>query len=109
MAELGLYFYLTLQKLETAINDGALTAMRVDPDLLPKSQPNLLRTRGEVWGRLLGARLCGALTPTYRGLPSFRLWLSEVPFARKLRSVLGSMRRCLRQKIAFKSMFRARK
>jgi coenzyme F420 hydrogenase subunit beta len=91
---------------QTAIIDGALTALRVDPDLLPKSQPNLLRNRGEVWGRLLGARLCGALTPTYHRLPSFGLWLSEVPVSRKLRSVLGAMRRCFRQKIAFKSIFR---
>ena len=90
---------------ETAINDGALTALRVDPDLLPKSQPNLLRTRGEVWGRMLGARLCGALTPRYQGLPSFRFWVSEVSLPRKLRSILGAMRRCIRNGIAFKSMF----
>ena len=90
---------------ETAVQDGALTASRVDPELLPKSQPNLLRTRGEVWGRLLGARLSGARTPTYGGLPSFRFWLSEVPLPSKVRSVLGAMRRSIRQKIAFKSMF----
>ena len=93
------------QCVETAIEGGALTALRVDPELLPKSQPNLLRTRGEVWGRMLGARLTGALTPTYRGLPSFGLWLSEVPLSRKVRSILGAMRRCLRQKIAFRSLF----
>jgi coenzyme F420 hydrogenase subunit beta len=91
--------------IETAIEDGALTAAEVDPDLLPRSQPNLLRTRGEVWGRLLGARLSGALTPTYRGLPSFGFWLTEVPLPRKVRSILGSMRRCVRQGIAFKSRF----
>ena len=91
---------------EAAIKDGVLTASRVDPDLLPKSQPNLLQTRGEVWGRLLGARLSGALTPTYRGLPSFGIWLSKVPLPRKLRSVFGAMRRCFRQGIAFKSMWR---
>jgi coenzyme F420 hydrogenase subunit beta len=89
--------------IERAIKDGVLTASQVDPDLLPKSQPNLLRNRGEVWGRMLGARLCGAQTPTYRGLPSFRFWLSEVPLSRKLRSILGSIRRCLRQGIAFRS------
>lgn len=91
--------------IESAIEEGVLTASRVDPDLLPKSQPNLLRTRGEVWGRMLGAHLCGSLTPTYRRLPSFRFWLSRVPLTRKLRSILGSMRRCLRQGIAFKSPF----
>ena len=91
---------------EKATNAGAITAARVDPDLLSRSQPNLMRTRGEVWGRLLGARLCGAPTPTYRRLPSFGLWLSKVNLSRKLRSILGSMRRCIRNGIAFKSLFR---
>jgi coenzyme F420 hydrogenase subunit beta len=90
--------------LEKAIEGGALDASRVDPDLLPRSQSNLLRTRGEVWGRMMGARLVGARTPTYHRLPNYRLWLSAVPMERKLRSILGSMRRCIRQKIAFKSI-----
>ena len=89
---------------ESAITDGALLASQVDCDLLPRSQPNLLQTRGEVWGRMLGARLVGALTPRYRRLPSFRFWLSEVPLSRKVRSVLGAMRRCIRKGIAFKSI-----
>lgn len=90
------------QCVTAAIRDGALTASKVDFDLLPRSQPNLLRTRGEVWGRLLGARLSGTRTPSYRGLPSFRFWLSEVPAARKIRSVLGAIRRSVQQGIAFK-------
>lgn len=87
-----------------AIEAGALEAARVDSELLPKSQPNLIQTRGEVWGRMLGSRLAGARTPTYRRLPSFRFWLSEVPFERKVRSVLGAARRCIRKGIAFKSL-----
>ena len=90
---------------ENAIRDGALTASQVDCDLLPKSQPNLLQNRGEVWGRMLGSRLAGARTPTYRRLPSFRFWMSAVPLERKIRSVLGAARRCVRKGIAFKSMF----
>ena len=88
--------------IEQAIKEEFLAARRVEPDILPRSQPNLLRNRGEVWGRLLGARLCAARTPRYRGLPSFRFWLSELAPQRKLRSVLGSAKRCVRQKIAFK-------
>lgn len=90
---------------ERAIRGGALTASQVDCDLLPKSQPNLIQTRGEVWGRLLGARLAGAIVPTYRAMPSFRFWMSEVPLERKARSVLGAMRRCVRKGLAFKSLF----
>jgi coenzyme F420 hydrogenase subunit beta len=89
--------------IENALRDGALTASPVDFDLLARSQPNLLRNRGEVWGRILGARLCGALTPTYRRLPSFGAYVSHVPATRKLRSVLGSARRCVSRGIAFKS------
>jgi coenzyme F420 hydrogenase subunit beta len=92
------------QHVQAAIAANALEASLVDPELLPKSQPNLLRTRGEVWGRMLGARLSGSFTPTYRRLPSFEFWLSEVPFSRKARSVFGSMKRCARQKIAFKTL-----
>jgi len=88
---------------EMAIEAGAITAKQVDHDLLPRSQPNLLRNRGEVWGRLLGARLAGALTPTYRRLPSFRFWLSNVSFERKARSVLGATRRCFKKGIALRS------
>jgi len=91
---------------ERSIRDGALAASRVDPELLPRSQPNLLRTRGEVWGRMLGARLAAARTPTYRRMPSFSLWLFEVPLERKVRSVLGSLRRCVRQGIALTSLRR---
>ena len=90
---------------ETAIRGGALVASPVDCDLLPRSQPNLLQTRGEVWGRMLGSRLVGARIPMYRRLPSFRFWLTEVPWRRKLRSVLGAMRRCVKKGIAFKSLF----
>jgi coenzyme F420 hydrogenase subunit beta len=87
-----------------AIESGAIDAIEVDSDLLPRSQPNLIQTRGEVWGRMLGSRLAGARTPSYRGLPSFRFWMSEVPFERKVRSVLGAARRCVRKGIAFKSL-----
>ena len=90
---------------EGAVDLGAVSASPVDFDLLPKSQPNLLQTRGEVWGRMLGSRLAGARTPTYRRLPSFRFWLSEVPMERKVRSVLGAARRCVRKGIAFRAMF----
>jgi coenzyme F420 hydrogenase subunit beta len=88
----------------SAIQSGAIDAAPVDSQLLPRSQPNLIQTRGEVWGRMLGSRLAGARTPTYRRLPSFRFWMSEVPFERKVRSVLGAARRCIRKGIAFKSL-----
>jgi coenzyme F420 hydrogenase subunit beta len=89
---------------ERAIDCGALVASAVEHDLLPRSQPNLLKTRGEVWGRLLGSRLAFAHTPSYRRLPSFRFWVSEISAQRKVRSVLGAARRCIRGRIAFKTV-----
>jgi len=87
---------------EEAIEKGVLSASPVEFDLLQRSQANLLRTRGEVWGRLLGARLCGARTPTYRRMASFDLWRQLSP-RRKLRSITGAVRRCIQQNIAFKA------
>lgn len=89
--------------IEGAIRDQALVASRVDNKLLPRSQPNLLQTRGRVWGRMLGSRIVGARTPTYHQLPSFRLWFSELSLESKVRSILGAARRCVQKGIAFKS------
>lgn len=83
--------------LQAALDAGYLQAAPVAPHLLLDSQPNLLRTRGAVWGRLLGARLVGAAVPRYRRLPTFRFWLTELSLAQKIASVFGTMRRCLRR------------
>lgn len=90
--------------LEAAMAQGALKAKAADYSLLPRSQPNLLRTRGAVWGRMLGAKLCGARTPQYRRLPSLKFFVSEVSLQQKVKSVVGSMRRSVRQRIAFKTL-----
>ena len=79
--------------IEAAIESGYLIAEKIEPKLLPASQPNLLKTRGRVWGRLLGSRLVFAGTPTYRRMPMFQFWLSELSFMDKVKSVVGTMRR----------------
>lgn len=82
---------------EAAIAAGALTAERVEVDRLPASQPELLRVRGAVWGRIAASRLLGIPVPRYRGLPVFRIWLRELPLREKLRSTLGLARRVRRK------------
>ncbi|MHC4416212.1 MAG: Coenzyme F420 hydrogenase/dehydrogenase, beta subunit C-terminal domain [Planctomycetota bacterium] len=78
-----------------AMNAGYLTLERADPSLLPASQPNLLRGRGAVWGRVLACRLGGVPAPRYRGLPTFRFWWSALTPGEKLRSVAGTLRRII--------------
>ena len=82
---------------EQAIASGYLLAKPVEHGLLPASQPNLLRTRGAMWGRLLGLRMIGARAPHYRRLPTFRFWLRELPLREKIVSVFGTIRRCLQK------------
>ncbi len=85
---------------EAAVAAGYLVAADVPDSLLVASQPNLLRTRGAVWGRLLGSRLVGAGIPRYTRLPTFRFWLSELSLPQKFVSILGTARRCLKRGLA---------
>jgi coenzyme F420 hydrogenase subunit beta len=78
--------------LRAAIAAGALDLERVGPDLLPRSQPNLLRTRGSVWGRVTMMRIMGLPVPQYRGLPMLRTWLG-LGVGEKVRSTAGTARR----------------
>lgn len=87
------------QIIEDAATAGYLTLRRVEPRILPASQPNLLRTRGAVWGRLLALRLAGAPTPIYQGMEMLRFWLSELSFRDKLQSITGTLRRISRKKL----------
>ena len=59
---------------EQAIAAGYLDAKPVGVEILAASQPNLLKTCGAVWGRLLVLRLLGCLAPRYRNMPLFRHW-----------------------------------
>jgi coenzyme F420 hydrogenase subunit beta len=75
---------------------GYLRGARVEAALLPQSQPNLLRTRGAVWGRMFGCRLLGAKVPTYSAMRIWRFWLRELSFLQRLKSVFGTISRVRR-------------
>ncbi|MGH3735790.1 MAG: Coenzyme F420 hydrogenase/dehydrogenase, beta subunit C-terminal domain [Micromonosporaceae bacterium] len=85
-----------LRMIQAAIAAGVLTLTPADPGVLPASQPNLEKGRGDVWGRVATLRLAGLPAPRYRRLPMFRLWL-RLPLARKLRSTVGTLRRIRRK------------
>lgn len=85
--------------LRAALAAGHVTAERVDPRLLPESQPNLLKTRGAVWGRLLTLRLMGAAVPRFKRMPMFHLWWRELSWREKARSIYGTARRIFRKNL----------
>ncbi len=80
-----------------AIESGYLILERVEPRIVPASQPNLLTTRGALWGRLLALRLLGAPTPRYGGMPMLRFWIDRLTIKGKARSIIGTMRRVFRK------------
>lgn len=81
-----------LDFLHAAAAAGYIVLETRDASLLPRSQPNLLRARGAVWGRLLALRLAGLPTPRFVGFPLFRAWL-RLSLREKLASILGTWRR----------------
>lgn len=85
------------EAIEGAIAAGYLKAHRVPASLLPRSQPNLLRTRGSLWGRLIALRAFGAGVPVFRRMPLFRWWVSRLSAKQKLQSIAGTAKRVFRK------------
>lgn len=84
--------------LRSAVSAGVLNLEQVKPELLPLSQPNLLRTRGSVWGRVNTMRIMGLPVPRYRGLPMVRTWL-RLGMREKIGSTAGTARRIRRRRL----------
>lgn len=85
--------------LQAAAASGHVVLQQRDESLLPRSQPNLMSTRGSLWARLLTMRLMGATVPRFRSLPSFRFWLRELPLKDKIRSFTGTVKRVFRKRL----------
>ena len=85
--------------LQAAAASGHIVLKNQDKSLLPRSQPNLLSTRGGLWARLLVMRAFGAKTPVFKGLPSFRFWWSFLGLKAKISSVTGTVKRVFRKKL----------
>lgn len=79
--------------LERAVAAGALALRRVDPSILPASQPNLERARGAVWGRSVALRLAGLPAPSYPEMDVRRTWWRALSWREKAQSVLGTLKR----------------
>ncbi len=79
--------------LADAVAAGHLAVERSEHSVLPAAQPELLRGRGAVWGRLLACRLMGVPAPRYRGMPMFRHRWSTLTVREKARATVGTVRR----------------
>ncbi len=84
---------------QAAIEAGFLDAAPVPHERLPQSQPNLLQTRGAVFGRLWASRLVGAPAPVYRNMPTGRHWMRELSTVMKLRSFSGTFKRIFTRRL----------
>jgi coenzyme F420 hydrogenase subunit beta len=75
---------------------GALLLEPSPHDRLAASQPNLVRTRGAVWGRTTAMRVLGMPAPRYRHVPTFGAWVRHLGPKDKVRSLVGTARRITR-------------
>lgn len=85
--------------LAAAMRSGSVELRRVSPHLLPDSQPNLLSTRGSVWGRLAVSRVLGLPTPRYMNMPTFRHWVRELTLKKQVSSLGGTAKRVITRRL----------
>ena len=83
--------------LQAAVESGHIVLKHRDETLLPRSQPNLLSTRGGLWARLLTMRVMGAKIPVFEQLPSFRFWMSQLSLVNKVKAFTGTAKRVVRK------------
>ncbi len=85
--------------LRAAVEAGALEVERRDAATVVASQPNLLTTRGAIWGRILTTRALGAAAPRYRNMPMFGTWWRALTWREKLGSLAGTAKRTFRKRL----------
>lgn len=80
----------------SAMAKGYVKAERAVPDVIYRSQRNLLGKRQAIWGRLLAMKLMCIPTPKLEGFHLFNNWL-ELPLGEKIKSVLGTAKRIVQR------------
>ena len=85
--------------LKEAVASGHIVLKQREESLLPRSQPNLLGTRGGLGARLLVMRMLGAVTPRYVGFKTFRFWLEHLSLREKISSITGTAKRVFRKRL----------
>jgi coenzyme F420 hydrogenase subunit beta len=84
--------------LRRAREAGYVTLAPADVPKALNSQPNLIRKRGSIWGRLLALRLFGLPAPELRGFSLFENWMS-LSLMEKAQSTLGTARRIVQRQL----------
>jgi coenzyme F420 hydrogenase subunit beta len=95
------------EAVRSAVADGVPELEPVPPDILVRSQPNLLRSRGAVWGRIMAMRSLGLPAPRYEGLPMFPVWRDQLDTRQKGQSFLGTVKRVVLRRLYRRSPVRA--
>lgn len=80
-----------------ALEKGYIRAERVSPDIILKSQRNLLGKRKAIFGRLLGMKLLGIPHPTLDGFHLHENWM-DLSLKEKIISVAGTIRRIVQRR-----------
>jgi coenzyme F420 hydrogenase subunit beta len=80
-----------------ALEQGYVVAERADPEIIYKSQKNLLGKRQAIWGRLLAMRVLGIPRPELKGFHLFDNWL-DLPLKDRAKSVVGTAKRIVQRK-----------
>ena len=83
--------------LEGVRRKGYAVMERADPEILVRSQGNLLAKRGSIWGKILAMKAMRIPTPRLTGFSLFENW-KRIPMKEKLRSTLGTVRRIVQRK-----------
>jgi coenzyme F420 hydrogenase subunit beta len=83
--------------LRAAMDAGYLALKPAEHWKLVKSQSGLLQKKGSVWGRRLALRLMGLPVTRFKGLSLFHCW-RRLAFRDKLKSVFGTLRRCIQRR-----------
>lgn len=88
-----------LAVIRAAAAAGYLILEDSNPDLLPRSQPGLMETRGAIWARLWVLRMLAAGVPRYSGFPMFKFWVGNLDITAKLKSIIGTVRRVFTKRL----------
>lgn len=83
--------------LQRAVAGGYLKLAPRSPEVLFDAQPNLVATKGAVWGRRLMQRLSGRKALPMRQ-DSFQAWL-DLSLRAKAQSTLGTLKRIVKRKL----------
>lgn len=80
-----------------ALADGYVVAEKVNPEIIYRSQKNLLGKRQEIWGRLFAMKLLCIPFPRMKGFHLFENWC-DLSNKHKVKSILGTVKRIIQRK-----------